>query len=115
MPITMVVTRDVESRYRGFLTSVMLDVAPGVDVSPDLSAGVRQRVWDVGSPARAGIDPKTAESASRTPWFPRTRGDRPIMVGCRWVERTVPRTRGDRPYEVLVRAVSPEVPPHTRG
>ena len=47
MPMTMVVTRDVESRYRGFLTSVMLEVAPGVYVAPDLSAGVRQRVWDV--------------------------------------------------------------------
>jgi CRISPR-associated protein Cas2 len=45
--MTMVVTRDVEARYRGFLTSVMLEVAPGVYVAPDLSAGVRQRVWAV--------------------------------------------------------------------
>lgn len=47
MPMTMVVTRDVEARYRGFLTSIMLEVAPGVYVAPDLSAGVRQRVWTV--------------------------------------------------------------------
>ncbi len=47
MPMAMVVTRNVEDRYRGFLTSVMLEVAPGVYVSPDLSAGVRVRVWDV--------------------------------------------------------------------
>lgn len=47
MPMTMVVTRDVEARYRGFLTSVMLEVSPGVYVAPDLSAGVRERVWDV--------------------------------------------------------------------
>ena len=47
MPMTIVITRDVESRYRGFLTSVMLEVAPGVYVAPDMSAGVRQRVWDV--------------------------------------------------------------------
>ena len=47
MPMTIVVTRDVEARYRGFLTSVMLEIAPGVYVAPDLSAGVRQRVWDV--------------------------------------------------------------------
>lgn len=47
MPMTMVVTRDVEARYRGFLTSVMLEVAPGVYVAPDLSSGVRMRVWDV--------------------------------------------------------------------
>ena len=47
MPMTIVVTRDVEARYRGFLTSVMLEIAPGVYVAPDLSTGVRQRVWDV--------------------------------------------------------------------
>ena len=47
MPMTMVVTRDVEMRYRGFLTSVMLEVAPGVYIAPDLSAGVRGRVWSV--------------------------------------------------------------------
>ena len=47
MPMTLVVTRDVEARYRGFLTSIMLEVAPGVYVAPDLSAGVRARVWAV--------------------------------------------------------------------
>ena len=47
MPMTVVVTRDVEARYRGFLTSVMLEVAPGVYVAPDLSAAVRRRVWEV--------------------------------------------------------------------
>ena len=47
MPMAMVVTRNVEARYRGFLTSIMLEVAPGVYVAPDLSAGVRTRVWDV--------------------------------------------------------------------
>ena len=47
MPMAMVVTRNVEGRYRGFLTSVMLEVAPGVYIAPDLSAAVRTRVWDV--------------------------------------------------------------------
>lgn len=47
MALTMIVTRDVEARYRGFLTSVMLEVAPGVYVAPDMSAGVRSRVWAV--------------------------------------------------------------------
>lgn len=47
MPMATVVTRNVEARYRGFLTSVMLEVAPGVYVAPDLSASVRTRVWDV--------------------------------------------------------------------
>lgn len=47
MPLTMVVTRDVEMRYRGFLTSVMLEISPGVYVAPDMSAAVRDRVWNV--------------------------------------------------------------------
>ena len=47
MPISMVVTSNVEARYRGFLTSVMLEVAPGVYVAPDMSAAVRNRMWDV--------------------------------------------------------------------
>lgn len=45
--MAVVVTRNVEDRYRGFLTSVMLEVAPGVYVAPDLSPGVRMRVWEV--------------------------------------------------------------------
>lgn len=47
MALTTVVTRDVEARYRGFLTSIMLEVAPGVYVAPDLNQGVRDRTWDV--------------------------------------------------------------------
>ena len=47
MPMTVIVTRDVEPRYRGFLASAMLEIAPGVYVSPDLSSGVRERVWAV--------------------------------------------------------------------
>lgn len=47
MPLTMIVTRDVEMRYRGFLTSIMLEVSPGVYVAPEMSAAVRGRVWSV--------------------------------------------------------------------
>lgn len=47
MPMTVVVTRDVADRYRGFLASVMPEVAPGVYVSPELSRAVRERVWTV--------------------------------------------------------------------
>lgn len=47
MALTMIVTRDVEMRYRGFLTSVMLEVSPGVYVAPDMSSAVRGRVWQV--------------------------------------------------------------------
>lgn len=44
MPFTVVVTRDVEDRYRGFLGSIMLELAPGVYAQARLSAGVRSRV-----------------------------------------------------------------------
>nr|WP_294548537.1 type I-E CRISPR-associated endoribonuclease Cas2e [uncultured Rhodopila sp.] len=47
MPMTVVVTRDVEDRYRGFLSSVMLELAPGVYTGPRLSRAVRERVWRV--------------------------------------------------------------------
>ena len=47
MPTTVVVTRDVADRYRGFLSSVMPEIAPGVYVSPALTHGVRERLWAV--------------------------------------------------------------------
>lgn len=47
MPLTVIVTRDVEDRYRGFLSSVMLELAPGVYTAPRLSRAVRERVWRV--------------------------------------------------------------------
>lgn len=47
MPMTVVVTRDVPDRYRGFLASLMPEIGPGVFVSPELSRGVRERVWGV--------------------------------------------------------------------
>ncbi len=47
MPMAIVVTRNVEDRYRGFLASLMLEIAPGVYVAPDLSESVRTRMWNV--------------------------------------------------------------------
>lgn len=47
MPMTVIVTRDVADRYRGFLASAMPEIAPGVYVSPNLSRGVRERLWGV--------------------------------------------------------------------
>ncbi|WP_081486937.1 type I-E CRISPR-associated endoribonuclease Cas2e [Nitrospirillum viridazoti] len=47
MPMAVVVTRDVEDRYRGFLGSVMLELAPGVYAHPRMSMAVRGRVWAV--------------------------------------------------------------------
>jgi CRISPR-associated protein Cas2 len=47
MALTVIVTRNVEPRYRGFLTSIMLEVSAGVYVSPNMTKGVRERVWSV--------------------------------------------------------------------
>ncbi len=45
--MTIVVTVNVEARYRGFLASAMLEIAPGVYTSPQMTAGIRDRIWDV--------------------------------------------------------------------
>jgi CRISPR-associated protein Cas2 len=45
--MTLVVTRDVPARFRGFLASCMLELAPGVYTSPAMSKAVRERVWTV--------------------------------------------------------------------
>ncbi len=45
--MTVVVTINVEARYRGFLASAMLEIAPGVYTSPQMTEGIRSRVWDV--------------------------------------------------------------------
>lgn len=47
MPMTVIVSRDVVPRFRGFLASCLLEVAPGVYVSPHMNSGVRERVWSV--------------------------------------------------------------------
>lgn len=47
MALVTIVTRDVADRFRGFLASVMLEVAPCTYVSPRMSKGVRERVWTV--------------------------------------------------------------------
>lgn len=47
MAMTVVVTRDVPARTRGFLASVMLELAPGVYTAPRMNRAVRERVWAV--------------------------------------------------------------------
>jgi CRISPR-associated protein Cas2 len=47
MPMTVVVTRDVADRYRGFLASIIPEVATDVFTAPELSRGVRERIWSV--------------------------------------------------------------------
>ena len=45
--MTVVVTRNVSSRMRGFLASTMLELAPGVYSAPRQSPAVRERIWKV--------------------------------------------------------------------
>ena len=47
MPMTVVVLRDVADRYSGFMASIMPEIGPGIFVSPELSHGVRDRLWTV--------------------------------------------------------------------
>lgn len=47
MSLVVIVTRDVADRFRGFLASTMLEIAPAVYISPRMNAGVRLRIWDV--------------------------------------------------------------------
>ena len=53
--MTIVVTVNAEARYRGFLTSAMLEIAAGVYTSPQMTAGVRERVWDVLAQWHSGL------------------------------------------------------------
>jgi len=47
MPMTVIVTRDVAPRFRGFLASCAAEIAPGVYTNPRMSDAVRARVWSV--------------------------------------------------------------------
>jgi CRISPR-associated protein Cas2 len=45
--MTVVVTRNVPDRFRGFLASCMLELAPGVYTNPQMTSAIRDRVWAV--------------------------------------------------------------------
>jgi CRISPR-associated protein Cas2 len=47
MAMTIVVTRNSPERFRGFLTSCMCEIAPGVYTAPRMTQSVRDRVWSV--------------------------------------------------------------------
>lgn len=47
MSMTVVVTRNVSDRVRGFLASSMLELAPGVYTAPRITPAVRERIWGV--------------------------------------------------------------------
>lgn len=56
MSLTVVVTRNVPDRMRGFLASSMLEVGPGVYKSPNLTVAVRERIWEVLESWFVGVD-----------------------------------------------------------
>lgn len=47
MPMTVVVTRNLPGRFRGFLASCMCEIAPGIYTAPRMTQAVRERVWGV--------------------------------------------------------------------
>ena len=47
MSMTLMITRNLPSRFHGFLSSCMLELAPGVYAAPRMKKSVRQRVWHV--------------------------------------------------------------------
>ncbi|MEL6349414.1 MAG: type I-E CRISPR-associated endoribonuclease Cas2e [Myxococcota bacterium] len=47
MSMTIVVTRNVPARFRGFLASCMLELTPGVYTAPRMNKAVRERIWRV--------------------------------------------------------------------
>lgn len=62
--MTVVVTRNVPDRVRGFLASAMLEIAPGVYTAPRMNAGIRARVWEV----LVGWYPATVEASIVMTW-----------------------------------------------
>lgn len=86
MSMTVLVTRNVSNRVRGFVASVMLEIAPGVYSAPRISPAVRQRLWDV-----------------LQNWFPSERDASIVLL---WQERDQPggqavRTLGTPPIEFV--------------
>ncbi|MGE0081091.1 MAG: type I-E CRISPR-associated endoribonuclease Cas2e [Thiohalomonadaceae bacterium] len=86
MSMTVVVTRNVSARVRGFLASTMLEIAAGVYSAPRISPAVRDRVWRV-----------------LEDWFP-NEGDASIVM--LWQEREMPggqavRTLGTPPINLV--------------
>lgn len=82
MSMTVVVTRNVSARVRGFLASAMLEVVPGVYSAPRISPAVRERIWQ-----------------TMVEWFPYERDAAIVML---WQERDIPggqavRTLGSPP------------------
>ena len=111
--MTVIVTVNVEGRYRGFLASAMLEIAPGVYTSPNMTSGIRERIWDVlagwyyelgqGSIVMTWRDPGAVSEQEI-----RSLGESPkeiVDADGVYLVKTVnrlPRTRGDRQPDLAV-------------
>jgi CRISPR-associated protein Cas2 len=85
MPMTIVVTRNVEGRVRGFLASTMLEIASGVFTAPNLTPAVRDRIWAVLDKWRVGTRNDSAVMTWPDPQAPggqvvRTLGELPLEL-----------------------------------
>lgn len=85
MSMTVVVTRNVPDRVRGFLASSMLELAPGVYSAPRLAPPVRERIWEVMEDWLSGADDTSAIMVWAEPGIPggqavRTLGLPPIRL-----------------------------------
>lgn len=47
MAMTIIVTNNVEDRYRGLILSCLPEIAPGVYVTVGLDKGARSRLWEI--------------------------------------------------------------------
>lgn len=84
--MTVIVTRNVSDRVRGFLSSSMLELGPGIYTGARLSVAVRSRIWGV-----------------LEEWFPAEREASIVMV---WREPKLPggqavRTLGVPPVSLV--------------
>lgn len=70
MSMTVVVTRNVSDRVRGFLASSMLELTPGVYSAPRITPAVRERIWHVLSD-----------------WFPNEKDASVVML---WADTSMP-------------------------
>lgn len=78
MSQTIIVTRNVSDRVRGFLASSLLELVPGVYCGARTTSAVRQRLWDV-----------------LEDWFPAERDASIVML---WREPSVP---GEQAVRIL--------------
>ncbi len=73
----VIVTRNAPPRWRGFLSSSMCEIAPGVYTAPRMTKAVRERVWAV---LDSWHDPASEVSAVMTWKAPNTPGGQSVAT-----------------------------------